>query len=213
MGHLSTLVTTLFGAANPAFTTPLRAPPISIPAQPLNNQEAPLIPSPSDIPRFLKHASTTLGVRNARDFESPLCRKGFGPDILPKIDDAALVALGIAEGDVLHLKNGSHKWWNGPDAKRKLDEVDDVDFFSHMTNQANWEPDTSESAADYNKRCHYEYRFPEGCGTRYNGPLMTEGERGLHDGHTTYWDEGRQKMVPIPDGYTASPHDAPDFDE
>ena len=207
LGHLSTLVTTLFGA-NPAFTTPLRAPSILVPAQQSDNHGAPLVPSPSDIPRFLKHASTTLGVRNALDFESPLRHKGFGPDILPDIDSLALVALGISEGDVLHLKNGSHKWWNGPDAKRKLSEVDDMDFFSRTANQ---ERDTS--AAHYNKQCHYEYRFPEGGGTRYNGPPMMEGGRGPHDEHTTYWDEGRQKMVPIPDGYTAPPHDAPDFDE
>lgn len=84
-----------------------------------------LIPSPSDIPHFLKHASTNLGICNALEFESPLCCKGFGPDILSDIDDSALVALGISEGDVLCFKNGSHRWWNGPNAKRKLAEDDD----------------------------------------------------------------------------------------
>jgi len=206
LGHLSTLVTTLFGA-NPAFTTPLRVPSILVPAQQSDSQ-APLIPSPSDISRFLKHASTTLRVCNALDFESPLRHKGFGPDILPDIDSSALVALGISEGDVLRLKNGSRKWWNGPNVKRKHSKVDDMDFFSHTANR-----ETDTSTAHYNKRCHYEYCFPEGGGTRYNGPPMMEGERGLHDEHTTYRDEGRQRMVPIPNGYTAPLHDAPDFDE
>jgi hypothetical protein len=200
LGHLSTLVTTLFGAANPSFTTPLRTPVVQQSAD--LDSEAPLVPSPSDVSRFLKHASTTLGVRNALDFESPLRRKGFGPDILPDIADSALVALGISEGDVLRLKNGSRKWWNGPDAKRKLDEVEDEGFGSNGDR---------DSAENYNKRCHYEYCFPEGGGTRYNGPPMMEGDRGAHDEHTTYWDERRQKMVPIPDGWTAPPRDAPDY--
>ena len=100
LGHLSALVTTIFSAVNPAITTPLHVPPIQAVSDTL---EVPLVPSPSDIPRFLKHASTTLGVRNVLDFESPLRRKGFGPDILPNIADSALVVLGISEGDVLHM--------------------------------------------------------------------------------------------------------------
>lgn len=195
LGHLSTLVTAIFGAANPTLTTPLRMPV----KQPSDDLEAPLVPSPSDIPQFLKHASTALGVHNALDFESPLHRKGFGPDILPDIANSTLMALGISEGDVLCLKNGSRKWWNGPDAKRKLDQIDDG---SNGNN---------DSAENYNKRCHYEYHFPEGGGTQYNGLPMMEGDRGPHDEHTTYWDEGRQKMVPIPEEWTALPHDAPDY--
>lgn len=199
LGHLSNLVTAIFGAANTPLVTPSRTP--TVPAAVARETEvALLIPSPSDIPRFLKHASTNLGIRNALEFESPLRRKGFGPDILSDIDDSALVALGISEGDVLRLKNGSRRWWNGPDAKRKLAEDDD-----------NRSRDTSDDHVD--KRCHYEFLFPEGGGTRYSGPPMKEGDRGLHDDSTTYWDEGRQKMVPIPEGYTAPPYDAPDDDD
>jgi hypothetical protein len=42
---------------------------------------------------------------------------------------------------------------------------------------------------------------------------MKEGDWGAHDDSTTYWDEGWQKMVPIPAGYTAPPYGAPDDDE
>ena len=68
----------------------------------------------------MDYASTNLGVQHASEFESPLGHKGFGPDILSQIPDASLTALGLSEGDALHLKNGSQKWWNGPNAKRKL---------------------------------------------------------------------------------------------
>ena len=88
-----------------------------------------LVYIPSHITQFLKHASSKLGVRNALDFESSLHRKGYGPDILPDIADSELVAFGISEGDVICLKKGSCRWWNGPDAKRKFDEVDDNNFF------------------------------------------------------------------------------------
>lgn len=42
---------------------------------------------------------------------------------------------------------------------------------------------------------------------------MKEADRGLHDDSTTYWDEGWQKMVLIPEGYTAPSYDAPDDDD
>jgi hypothetical protein len=207
LGHLSNLVTAIFGAVNtvnPTLVTPSRTVRAATPEM----EGASLVPSPSDIPRFLKHASTDLGVRNALAFESPLRRKGYGPDILPDVDDAALVALGISEGDVLRLKNGSRKWWNGPDAKRKLAEDDDSFFSNTLSNRSR---DTSDDHVD--KRYHYELLFPEGGGTRYNGPPIKKGDRGFHDDSTTYWDERQRKMVPIPVGYTAPPYNAPDDSE
>jgi hypothetical protein len=159
----------------------------------------------------LKHASTTLRVQNALDFESPLCHKGFGPDILPDIADSALVALGISEGDVLHLKNGSHRWWNGPDAKRKHDDIGEDNFFTNWAGKTGNNAITSDKHVG--KRCHYKYCFPDGGRTQYNGPPMTKGDWGPHNKHTRYWDEGRHKMVPIPSGFTAPPHDAPDEED
>jgi hypothetical protein len=221
IGHLSTLITTIFGAAgNPANTTPVRlasqvtSPQVAHSSLSLNDDD--LVYSPSHIPRFLKHASSKLGVRNALDFESPLRRKGYGPDILPDIADSELVALGISEGDVICLKNGSRRWWNGPDAKRKLGEVDDDNFFSrlstgHMAGDA--EADTSNGYQ--NKRvCHYEYRFPEGDGaTRYNAAPMQRGGPEDHDRFTSYYDEKQWKMLPIPNGFTAPTYDAFDNED
>jgi hypothetical protein len=203
--HLSTLVTAIFSAVNPALVTPSCTPAIPAVPKQIEDQQAPLIPSPSDIPRFLKHASTVLGVCHTLKFELPLCHKGYGPDILPDVDDSALMALGISAGDILRLKNGSQKWWNGPDAKRKFDEDVDNSFFSNKSQ------DVSDDHID--KHCHYEYLFPDGGGTQYNGPPMKEGDWGAYDDSTTYWDEGWQKMVPIPAGYTAPPYGAHDDDE
>jgi hypothetical protein len=169
LGHLSTLVTAIFSAVNPALVTLSCTPAIPAVPKQIEDQQAPLIPSPSDIPHFLKHASTVLGVRHALKFESPLHHKGYGPDILPDVDDPALMAVGISAGDVLCLKNGSQKWWNGPDAKYKFDEDADNSFFS-----SNKSRDISDDHID--KRCHYEYLFPDGGGTRYNGLPMKEGD-------------------------------------
>jgi hypothetical protein len=129
LGHLSTLFTAIFSAVNPALVTPSRTPAIPAVPKQIEDQQAPLIPSPSNIPHFLKHASTVLGVHHALKFESPLRCKGYGPDILPDVDDSAFMALGISVGNVLHLKNGSQKWWNGPDVKHKFDEDANNSFF------------------------------------------------------------------------------------
>ena len=117
LGHLSTLVTTLLGAANPK--TPSH--PVSVatvqPTTPPAITPVHLVPSPSDLPRFLLYASSNLGVCNTLEFESPLHCKGYGPDILPWVADSSLTALSITDGDVLRLKEGSRAWWNGPNAK------------------------------------------------------------------------------------------------
>jgi hypothetical protein len=122
-------VTAIFSAVNPALVTLSCTPAIPAVQKQIEDQQAPLIPSPSDIPHFLKHASTVLSVCHALGFGSPLCHKGYSLDILPDVNDSALMALGISAGDVLRLKNGSQQWWNGPDAKRKFDEDANNSFF------------------------------------------------------------------------------------
>ena len=221
IGHSSTLITTIFGAAkNPANTTPVHLPSqITSPQVPhlspsLNDNN--LVYSPSHIPWFLKHASSKLSVCNALDFKSPLWRKGYGPDILPDIVDSELVALRISEGDVMHLKNGGCRWWNSPDAKCKLSEVDDDNFFcqlstGHMVGDA--EADTSNGYQNKRVR-HYEYCFPEGDGaTQYNAAPMQRGGPEDHDRFTSYYDEKQQKMLPIPNRFTAPAYDAFDNED
>lgn len=218
LAHLSQILTIIAGAG--AFNTPshvnsaMLAPSSIAPATPeakrTKDTLETLVPSPSDIPRFLDYASTNLGVQNASEFESPLRRKGFGPDILSQIPDASLTALGLSEGDALRLKNGSQKWWNGPKAKRKLSEVEerelkrkhDRDFdhnpFSFGSPLSHGTPDP-----DPEPQCHYEYRFPGGGGTRYNGPPMHQGRRFPRNDRTSYWDQAQKQMLPIPAGYCA----------
>lgn len=118
------------------------------------------------------------------------------------------MALRISEGNVFHLKNGSCRWWNGPDVKRKHNNIGEDNFFSNWTGKSG----NNASALDehVNKCCYYKYCFPDSSGTQYNGLPMTEGDWGPHDKHTRYWDEGRHKMAPISNRFTAPPHDAPD---
>jgi hypothetical protein len=63
------------------------------------------------------------------------------------------------------------------------------------------------------KHCHYKYLFPDGGRMWYNGLPIKEGDWGAYDDSTRYWDEGRQKMVPIPAGYTAPPYCVPNDNE
>jgi hypothetical protein len=80
---------------------------------------SPIVPSPSQLTRFLAHAESKLGVQGASLYESPLRRQRFGPDILHRVPDMALTEIGIHPSDVIRLKDGAVAWWQGPDAKRK----------------------------------------------------------------------------------------------
>ncbi|KIK91171.1 hypothetical protein PAXRUDRAFT_150098, partial [Paxillus rubicundulus Ve08.2h10] len=81
---------------------------------------SPLVPSPSQLMWFLKYAEMELHVENATMFEQRLAGQHISPDILPKIEDKILaVKIGIPAGDIICLKKGSIKWWNGPNAKPK----------------------------------------------------------------------------------------------
>ena len=51
-------------------------------------------------------------------YEDSLAREGYGPDILPEVDNKALVECGLTPGDAIRLKHGARDWWNGPEAKR-----------------------------------------------------------------------------------------------
>lgn len=73
--------------------------------------------SPSKLPAFLQYAADKLGVKDAMDYEYRLANKGFGPDILPHVNDAEIIACGITVGDAIRLKRGAANWWASPEAK------------------------------------------------------------------------------------------------
>jgi hypothetical protein len=148
--------------------------------------ESPLPPSPSQLTRFLIHAENKLGVRNASLYESPLCHKHYGPDILQRVPDSALEDLGIQPGDVIRLKDGAAAWWKGPEAKRK-------------SNVFEGGAHTSEAPSTV----AYERRFADGGGSRFSGPPMVGGDPPQVPGETLWYRcEARRDWFPIPPGYT-----------
>ncbi len=56
---------------------------------------SPQVPTPSDISRFLKYAEEKLGVKNARVYEGSFKHYHYGPDILHKVPDDKLLAVGL----------------------------------------------------------------------------------------------------------------------
>lgn len=120
LGHLATIITALVGRNT--VDQPL------IPSTPKHDRRiatanSPVVPTPSKLPRYLDHASKQLRVTAALDFESPMRRNGYGPDILHLLVDEALVELGMTKGDALRLKAGAQDWWKGPTAKRKREDM------------------------------------------------------------------------------------------
>jgi hypothetical protein len=148
--------------------------------------KSPLIPSPSQLSRFLVHAETNLGVKDATLYESPLHRKRYGPDILPRVSDKALEEVGIQPGDVIRLKDGAAVWWNGPDAKRKRVDGD----------EETGEPSVKRDSVAY------ERQFDEGGGCHFSGPPMVGGGY-LVPGETLWYKcVAIGDWLPVPPGYT-----------
>ena len=149
---------------------------------------SPAVPTPSKLSRFLNHAETKLGVPEAHKFELALQMKGYGPDILHMVKDSDLGDIGISPGNIIRLKLGASKWWNGPDAKRKHNEVDD----DH--------PDKTRPI----KRVRFEKRFHDGGGFTFHAPegSMVPGQASQsNDYDTYYYCEARKDMVPVPTGF------------
>ncbi|KAI5982136.1 hypothetical protein EDC04DRAFT_2616903 [Pisolithus marmoratus] len=87
--------------------------------QQVDTISSPLIPSLTQLVRYLQYVETNLGICNALSYKSPLEMHGIGPDNLPNVDNRLLADLGISAGNAIRLKKGSTAWWNGPDAKHK----------------------------------------------------------------------------------------------
>jgi hypothetical protein len=182
---------------------------IPVPATPRNRSAtehpspanpSPPLPSPSDISRYLNHASEKLGVRSAQAFVSPLKRKSYGPDILSQVPDSDLAGLGIPPGDIIRLKNGSEGWW------KKQKQVGGKGPDANSFNQDQQKDEEEEETVGY------EYKYPDGGGVHYSGPPMIRGDQGPHDSSTTYYNQACHARLPIPLGFTASPYGDPEAD-
>ncbi|KAJ7729561.1 hypothetical protein B0H16DRAFT_1330360, partial [Mycena metata] len=117
IGHLASIIGTFIGTG----LIPRQS--LLAPATPQkqiggNSASSPVIPTPSKLPRFLEHASKSLGISSAPDLESLMRRNGFGPDILHLINDKEFLDMGMVKGDVIRLKAGAQTWWNGPEARK-----------------------------------------------------------------------------------------------
>ncbi|KAI6041786.1 hypothetical protein EDC04DRAFT_2892670 [Pisolithus marmoratus] len=66
----------------------------------------PLIPSPTQLSRFLHFAEVNLGVCNATKYKVDLDLQGISPDILTEVDDKVLSDAGISVGSIICLKRG-----------------------------------------------------------------------------------------------------------
>ncbi|KAJ7787718.1 hypothetical protein B0H14DRAFT_3579312 [Mycena olivaceomarginata] len=151
---------------------------------------------PPSHPRFLEHAEKTLGVSQARSFESPMRRNGYGPDIMHLLDNQALEDIGINKGDVLRIKSGASQWWNGPDAKRK--RVDSGNAGPSGSNGGGNLP-----MSPPNKKVSFELPHIDGGAQRFYGPRITPGSPTQRDKKTWYRCLVRNDWVPIPLSYRA----------
>ena len=91
--------------------------PLLAPAAAILTTSSPPRNSPSKLGRYLDYASEKLGVRDANAYEEALACEGYGPDILPYVEDKVLLECGLTPGDAICLKRGAAEWWNSSDAK------------------------------------------------------------------------------------------------
>lgn len=169
-----------------------------------NEPDTALVPSPSDVPRFLQYCEDELGIAGAMAYQSPLSRKRYGPDILADVTDEDLSKddVGIPPGDVIRLKRGSVKWWNlSSGGKRKAGSRSSSHHDSHrgQKSRRTWSPEPS---AGTEVQVRYEEKFPEGGGhTFWAGPLKQTTDLNVSNPNLYYYSDAFQEMVEVPPGY------------
>ncbi|KAF9238399.1 hypothetical protein BU15DRAFT_47788, partial [Melanogaster broomeanus] len=148
---------------------------------------SPIVHTPTQFSRFLKHAEKHLGVSNVTSFEASLHLQDIGPDILPDVSDQTLKDVGMSTGDIIRLKKGSITWWNGPDVKRKhSDTVTDLTPVQKIA---------------------YEKRYHEGGASRFSGGPMRadddndDGTRASLDYDLFYRSNEHAQWLPVPKGF------------
>ncbi|KAF8833088.1 hypothetical protein BDN67DRAFT_917640, partial [Paxillus ammoniavirescens] len=153
---------------------------------------SPLVQTPTQLFRFLKHAEKHLGVPNATSFEAAVHLQDIGPDIFSDVSDQTLQDVGMSLGDIIHLKKGCVSWWNGPDTKRKRSET--------VTES------TPNPSGPISKKIAYEKRYHEGGASRFSaGPIRaddTGNEGGSTDYNLFYRSEAHGQWIPVPRGFT-----------
>ena len=130
----------------------------------------PLLPvhnTPTLLTHFLCDCEDELGISNVTLYESPLCRKSYGPNILYRVRDTALENIGIPSRDVIHLKDASLPWYTGPLVKCRRIE----------TEEPSVEP-TSQTVVSYKKRW-YDADSEQTSASCFWGPPMTGGDSEL----------------------------------
>ncbi|KAF8159097.1 hypothetical protein K438DRAFT_1942479 [Mycena galopus ATCC 62051] len=215
VGYLANMITALVGAGavgGPSKVLGLGAQP-STPntkAKAPEITDSPVLPTPTKLPRFLEHAEKTLGVSDARSFESVMRRNGYGPDIMHLVDNEALEDIGMSKGDVLRIKGGASKWWNGPDAKRKredggaaADQLGGNYSGGGQSGGHSREQNLDLLVTPPNKKVAFELRYSGGGAQRLYGPRLSPGEPNIPEGEMFYRCPVRNAWVPVPAGYRA----------
>ncbi|RDB20288.1 hypothetical protein Hypma_012690 [Hypsizygus marmoreus] len=158
--------------------------------------------TPTKLSRFLQHAEENLGVRNATSYEGSFRNKGYGPDILHLVDNTALSAMGLAEGDVIRLKQSAPRWWNLSSKRKRAD--DDIGGPAEPPQEPRTPP---------NIKVRFDKRFHGGGSARLYGPRMTPGRAPPNqDFDWFYFCEARNQWIPMPDNYVPVIDGAPDDD-
>ena len=158
------------------------------------------LPSPSDIPCFMKYAKEKLGIKDAASYITTLQENRLGPDILGDADLEMLTSsnIGIPYGDALRLRKAAPSWWSNH-SKRPRENSDNDPEFNPLASTTGNEQNTETPGM---LRLRIEY--PDGGKVSYwVQSLLQSDEQREHDKDTQYLDEETQEWRPIPYGFTA----------
>ncbi|KAF8153331.1 hypothetical protein B0H34DRAFT_861457 [Crassisporium funariophilum] len=143
--------------------------------------------SPSKLHAFLKHAADKLGVKDAMEYEYLLSNKGFGPNILPHVNDAEIIACGVSAGNVIWLKHGADDWWASPKAK-----------------QTRAQSPLAETAGVNDEFCdsiQFKKRYVDGGSVSVFGPGMVPGKNCCKKEFSWwYYDRNAKELCKVPEG-------------
>ncbi|KAF8059566.1 hypothetical protein FPV67DRAFT_1425555 [Lyophyllum atratum] len=192
IAHMASLVKDIFALTRPA-SNPAPSTPHNKASNSLSDPQTPPRNTPTKLTRFLEYAQDYLGVPHAITYEQTFKEKGYGPDILHLVDNTALCGIGLAEGDVIRLKQNALTWWNSAGKRKRLDT--DVGTSTRPPPVPVTPP---------NIKIRFDRRYHNGGNARIYGPRITPGKPPPdQDFDMLYFCEARRCFVPVPDGYVA----------